>query len=209
VVAASSSLAAEAVALGAADVVVIPHGVSIPDAVEEPSDPPHVLYVGRLSAEKGILEFLDATEGMPRVIVGDGPLRSLVPEATGFVPRHELSAYYERAGVVACPSRREGYGVAAREAMACGRPVVASAVGGLLDAVDDGVTGLLVPPGDVPALRGALARLLGDSELRGRLGAAARHYVESELSWDVLVDRLLALYADVASVLPQRGRMCA
>ena len=55
-----------------------------------------------------------------------------------------------------------------------GRPVVASAVGGLLDAVEDGVTGLRVPPGDVPALRAALERLLGDAELRARLGAAAR-----------------------------------
>jgi glycosyltransferase involved in cell wall biosynthesis len=64
--------------------------------------------------------------------------------------------------------------VAVREAMAWGRPVVATAVGGLTDAVEDGVTGLLVPPGDVVALRAAIERLLGDPDLRARLGAAGR-----------------------------------
>ena len=62
---------------------------------------------------------------MPRVIVGDGPLRARVPDAVGFVPPPQVGAYYERAAVVVCPSHREGYGVAAREAMAHGRPVVA------------------------------------------------------------------------------------
>ena len=62
--------------------------------------------------------------------------------------------------------------------MAYGRPVVASAVGGLVDAVEDEVTGLLVPPGDPAALRGAIERLLGDADLRGRLGAAARERAE-------------------------------
>ena len=65
----------------------------------------------------------------------------------------------------------------AREAMAHGRPVVATAVGGLVDAVEDGVTGLLVPPRDAAALRAALERLLGDPELRRSLGAAARERV--------------------------------
>ena len=63
-----------------------PTGVEIPEHVGEPADPPHVLYAGRLSEEKGILEFVEATEGLPRVIVGDGPLRDRVPEAVGFVP---------------------------------------------------------------------------------------------------------------------------
>ena len=107
---------------------------------------------------------------MPRVIVGDGPLRARVPGAVGFVPPAQVGAYYERAAVVVCPSHREGYGVAAREAMAHGRPVVASAVGGLLDAVEDGVTGLLVPPRDPTALRTAIETLLA----RRRSPASAR-----------------------------------
>ncbi len=135
-------------------------------------------------------------DGLPLVVVGDGPLRARVPGAVGFVPPGELGPWYERAAVVAAPSRREGYGVAAREAMAWGRPVVASAVGGLLDAVEDGVTGLLVPPGDVGALRAALERLLGDAELRARLGAAAREKAERELSLDAAAERLESVYRE-------------
>ncbi len=135
----SNALASEARALGARAVRVVPSGVALPETVGEPDDPPHVLFVGRLSEEKGIDELLEATSDVPRVIVGDGPLRDQVPEAVGFVSPNELGRYYERAAVVVCPSRREGYGVVAREAMAHGRPVVATTVGGLVDAVEDGV----------------------------------------------------------------------
>ena len=121
-----------------------------------------MLFAGRLSEEKGILEFLDATEGLPRVIVGDGPLREQVPEAVGFVPHERLGEYYERAAVVCVPSRREGYGVVAREALAYGRPVVTTGVGGLADAVSDGENGLVVAPGAPQALRAGIERLLDD-----------------------------------------------
>jgi colanic acid/amylovoran biosynthesis glycosyltransferase len=174
VIGASEFLANAARELGARHVRIVVPLVAIPDEVREPADPPHVLFAGRLSPEKGILDFLEATEGLPRVIVGDGPLRDRVPDAVGFVPPSEVGAYYERAAVVCVPSRREGYGLAAREAMAYGRPVVAIAVGGLADAIEDGVTGLLVPPGDPVALRGAIERALGDRALRDRLGSAAR-----------------------------------
>ena len=166
---ASEYLAEAARSLGAHDARVIPSAVAIPESVGEPDDPPHVLFVGRLSPEKGIHEFLAATEGLPRVIVGAGPVD--VPEAVGFVPRSELGIYYERAAVVCVPSRREGYGVVAREAMAYGRPVVATRVGGLADAIEDGVTGLLVAPNE---LRATLERLLVDADERRRLGEAAR-----------------------------------
>jgi glycosyltransferase involved in cell wall biosynthesis len=182
VLAASSFLAGEAEELGARNVRIVPSGVELPDAVGEPAEPPHVLFAGRLSEEKGILEFLEATEGLPRVIVGDGPLRARVPEAVGFVPPSELGAYYERASVVCVPSRREGYGMAAREAMAYGRPVVATGVGGLRDAVEDGVTGLLVTPHNAVALREALSRLLADGPARVRLGVAARQRAASVFS---------------------------
>jgi glycosyltransferase involved in cell wall biosynthesis len=199
VVCASEALAETARALGAGDVRVIPSGVAVPAAVGAPAEPPHVLFVGRLAEEKGIRELVEATERMPRVIVGDGPLRALVPEAVGFVPPSRLGPYYERAAVVCVPSRREGYGMVAREAMAYGRPVVATAVGGLVDAVEDGVTGLLVPPGDVSALRDALARLLQDPELRVVLGAEARRRALEEAGRDRVTRALLSVYTGAST----------
>ena len=192
----SEALAADARSLGARDVRVVPSGVAIPASVGEPDDPPHVLFVGRLSEEKGIDELLAATDGLLRVIVGDGPLRDRVPDAVGFVPPGTLGQYYERAAVVVCPSRREGYGMVAREAMAHGRPVVATGVGGLLDAVEDGVTGLRVPPRDPVALRAAIERLLGDVELRRRLGAAAREAAAARFSWEAATRETLRAYRD-------------
>lgn len=203
VVCPSEALAVSARELGARDVRVIPSGVAIPDEVGEPDDPPHVLFVGRLSEEKGVLEFLEATEGLPRVVVGDGPLRDRAPDAVGFVPPSMLGGYYERAAVVACPSRREGYGVVAREAMAHGRPVVATAVGGLLDAVEDGVTGIRVSPRDPGALRAAIERLLSDAELRGRLGAAARAAARARFSWEAATAETMHAYRDAIARRPR------
>jgi glycosyltransferase involved in cell wall biosynthesis len=194
VVASSSHLADAARRLGARDVSVIAPGVEIPAAVGEPDEPPHVLFVGRLSEEKGILEFVEATDGLRRVIVGDGPLRARVPDAVGFVAHDLLGPYYERAAVVCVPSRREGYGVVAREAMAYGRPVVTTAAGGLSDAVADGVGGLVVPPRDPAALRAAIAGLLGDGERMRALGAQAREVAAARFSASRGVAALLALY---------------
>jgi glycosyltransferase involved in cell wall biosynthesis len=191
-IAASQSLAAAAHELGAREVRLIPSGVEIPESGGEPEDPPHVLFVGRLSPEKGIYEFLAATAGMPRVIVGAGPIR--VPEAVGFVPHTLLGPYYERAAVVCVPSRREGYGFVAHEAMAYGRPVVATAVGGLVDAIEDGESGLLVPPRDVAALGKALNTLLASAELRSRLGAAARTRASTLFGPAAAASSLLEVY---------------
>ena len=163
----------------------------------EADDPPHVLFVGRLSEEKGVLELVEASRGLPLVVVGDGPLRERVTDAVGFVPPDEVGAYLDRAAVVVCPSRREGYGVVAREAMAHGRPVVATAVGGLAEAVIDGETGLLVEPGDAGALRSALDRLLGDAELRARLGTAGRERAIRLYGRDVAARATIDVYEAV------------
>jgi glycosyltransferase involved in cell wall biosynthesis len=197
VICASSALAGSARELGARDVRVIPSGVDVPaDEGEEEAQPPHVLFVGRLSPEKGILDLLAAADGIPLVVVGDGPLRDKVPQAVGFVPNAELGPYYRRAAVVAVPSRREGYGVVCAEAMAHGKPVVASAVGGLLDLVRHNETGLLVPPGDEAALREALRWLLGDADLRRRLGEAARERAREQLSWERATADTIRAYED-------------
>lgn len=191
VIAASSYLADEARALGAVRVEVVPSGIEIPSHVGEPSDPPHVLFAGRLSEEKGILEFLEATEGLPRVIVGDGPLRARVPEALGFVAPSQIGVYYERAAVVCVPSRREGYGMAAREALGYGRPVVATRVGGLGDLA----AGVLhVPTSDPAALRREIEALLADGARRVTLGLAGRAFAEAHFSPAAASKAQLAAY---------------
>jgi glycosyltransferase involved in cell wall biosynthesis len=192
VIAASAFLADAARALGALSVEVVPTPVDVPAHVADPEEPPHVLFAGRLSEEKGILEFVEATEGLPRVIVGDGPLRGRVPEAVGFVPPSQIGGYYERAAVVCVPSRREGYGMTAREAMAYGRPVVATRVGGLADLADGVV---LVPPDDGSALRAEVQGLLGDIGASRELGRRARAVAAASWSAAEVGGGLGTLYA--------------
>jgi glycosyltransferase involved in cell wall biosynthesis len=194
VIAASTALAESARALGATRVEVIPSGVDVPSEVGEEARPPEVLYAGRLSPEKGVEELVEATRGLNLVVAGDGPLRSRVPQARGFVRHDELQHLYARAAVVACPSRREGFGVSCLEAMAHGRPVVATGVGGLRDLVVDGETGLLVPPRDPAALRAALERLLADPALRRRLGSGGRRRAQEHFSWDVVTEATVSAY---------------
>lgn len=196
VIAASNALGEAARGLGAREVRVIPSGVELPPDTRDAADPPEVLYAGRLSPEKGILELLDAANGMKLTVVGDGPLRDRVPQARGFVPHAELGPLYDRAAVVAVPSRREGFGVVCAEAMAHGRPVVASGVGGLLDLVVHEETGLIVPPRDVEALRAALKRLLGNRSLRERMGANARERIREHFSWDRVTELTLEAYEE-------------
>ncbi len=141
------------------------------------------LYVGSLSERKGADVFaaaldLGASAGWSGVMIGDGGLSDSIAKDYPTVRRlpptsqAEVADWMRAADVVVAPSRREPLGLAAVEALACGTPVVASAVGGLKEVVRDGETGLLVPPGDVPALAGALLRL-ADPALRARLAVAA------------------------------------
>lgn len=189
-----SETVAAAVRAAGVEPVVIPNGVRIPDEVGPPAEPPEVLYVGRLSPEKNVDTLVEALGDLNLVVAGDGPLRELVPGALGAVPHAEVERLLERASVVVAPCEREGFGLAAAEAMAFGRPVVAAAGGALLELVADGETGLLVPPRDAPALRVAVERLLADADLRRRLGAAARERARERFGWDGVVDRTLDVY---------------
>jgi glycosyltransferase involved in cell wall biosynthesis len=189
-----SETVAAAVRDAGVDAVVIPNGVRIPDEVGAPAEPPEVLYVGRLSPEKNVDTLVEAVGDLNLVVAGDGPLRERVPNALGAVPHAEVERLLERASVLVAPCEREGFGLAAAEAMAFGRPVVAAAGGALLELVTDGETGLLVPPRDARALREAVQRLLRDSELRQRLGDAARARARERFGWDAVIDRTLELY---------------
>lgn len=150
-----------------------------------------VVQVGRLAGVKGPDVALEAFSAVVReepharlVFVGEGHLRPyLERRATRLGIREQVCLaghLYQpddviaAADVVILPSRNEGFGHALLEAMALGRPVVATAVGGVPDIVEDGVNGLLVPPNDRSALAGAILRLLRDRPLADRLGRAAR-----------------------------------
>jgi glycosyltransferase involved in cell wall biosynthesis len=196
VIAPSRALADEARLLGADEVRIVPSGIELPAEVGEEAHPPEILYAGRLSPEKGVRELVAAANGLPLVVVGDGPLRDEVPGALGFLPHDQLEERYERAAVVACPSHREGFGVVCAEAMAHRRPVVAGDVGGLRDLVVHDETGLLVRPGDVAALREALNRLLGDADLRRRFGEAGRARIAEHFTWQRFADDTLRAYED-------------
>lgn len=196
VICVSNALAKAVRQAGAPRVVVIPNGIHVPERVAEESEPPHVLFAGRLSPEKGIDELVAATRGLNVVVVGDGSLRPLVPSTLGMVPHNELLRRYGEAAVVVCPSRSEGFALVCAEAMAHGKPVVATTVGGLPDMVVHEETGLLVEPGDVPAIRAALERLLADRELRRRYGAAARERIAALCSWDRVTDATLEAYRE-------------
>jgi glycosyltransferase involved in cell wall biosynthesis len=200
---------------GGVDVELVPHGVDLRRFRPAPppaAEPVRLLAVGRLVPKKGFAVLLDALAGLPGNVrlrvVGDGPLRSALAgraralgvadrlELAGAVTHRELPGEYARAHLVVVPSvqdasgDRDGLPNVVLEAMACGRPVVASDLAGIPSAVIDGATGRLVAPGDAAALRGALSDLAGDPGRRAALGHSARARVECDFELAACSDRL-------------------
>jgi glycosyltransferase involved in cell wall biosynthesis len=127
-------------------------------------------------------------------------VRALALEARVRLPGHVPARRALAAADVACvPSLKEGLSVFSLEAQAAGLPVVASAVGGLTESVEDGVTGRLVPPGDEAALAAALGDLLADPALRRRLGDAARVRVRERFTAARMAEATVGLYRRVAA----------
>jgi glycosyltransferase involved in cell wall biosynthesis len=160
-----------------------------------------ILAVGRLSYEKGIADLLRAvavlrnTNGVPDfrlVVVGDGPEREPLARLAsqlgieakltmaGF--QRDTKPYYSVATLLAVPSHTEGSPNVVLEGMAAGLPVAATAVGGVPEILEDGVTGLMVSPRNPDAMAGAILRILSGPEMRLRLGAAARLRAESNFT---------------------------
>lgn len=110
------------------------------------------------------------------------------------VPREVLIERYRRAAVCVLPSVWENFPYALLEAMSCGVPAVGTRTGGLPELIEDGVSGLIVPPADATALTEALCRLLQDCNLRQQMGRAARQRVEEHFSVEAVVPRMLDLY---------------
>ena len=114
----------------------------------------------------------------------------------GQVPPGVVRSIMDGAHAAVFPSRRESFSVATLEASARGLPVIGARTGGLPEVIDEGVTGLLVPPGDVGALSAALARLAGDAGLRARMGEAGRAMVREQFRWETSLDGVLRLYQE-------------
>jgi len=211
-----------------ADPAIIPFGATVepreiaPARARRPGAPFELLFVGRLVERKGVhvlLEALARVEPERRVllrVVGDGPEREPLERRAaelgvgdrvvfeGFVSRGELEARFAGCDAFVLPAvvdakgDTEGLGVVLLEAMSYGKPVIASAAGGIVDIVRDRRNGFLVPPGDADALAEAVRRLAGDAARAAEMGAAGREDVEAGFSWPVIVDRLATLYGRVA-----------
>jgi glycosyltransferase involved in cell wall biosynthesis len=194
VICVSPALADAMRGIGLENVHQIPYGVSIPERTSPGEEPATVLFAGRLSPEKRIDVVAGATDGLPRIVAGDGPLRAQLPDALGFVPQDELFELMDRASVLLLTSEREGLPNVVLEAMARGKTVVSTPVGGIPAVIEDGETGLLVPIGDIEATRAAVERALGDPELRRRIGTAARERVREYCSWHKVTEQTLKVY---------------
>ncbi len=188
-------------------------------AVGLPTDRPIVLFVGRIQPLKApdvAIRAVAELPGVELVVVGgasgsdgDTELRTAqalvgdlgITDRVRFVdpqPHHILSSYYRAADVVVVPSRSESFGLVALEAAACGVPVVASAVGGLLNIVHDGVTGLLVDGRDPTRYARAIRQLLADPAVAAAMGAAAAVRAR-RFTWSFTAARLRRLYTDLAA----------
>jgi alpha-maltose-1-phosphate synthase len=175
---------------------------------------PYVLFVGRITDQKGIFHLLEASRRLPAgvqvVLCASAPdtpeieerLRRAVagmPQVrwiNEMVPIDVVTQLYSHAAVFACPSVYEPFGLINLEAMACETAVVASAVGGIVEVVEDGKTGILVEPSRPDALAEAITQVLANPERAREMGRAGRRRVEAQFSWTSIAERTEQVYAE-------------
>src|SRR5215204_2526612 len=182
---------------------------------------PRVLFVGRLTPQKGVGTLVAAVgllkDPSARVLlVGDGPERPALERQAerigvgdrlhfvGFLAHERLPAMFSHADLLVLPSLYAELGTVLLEAMQAGLPIVASKTGGVPDVIEDGVNGLLVPPADPEALARAIDRLLVDRDLACRLSEGAQERVK-DYDWEVLAERVLAVYRGVTAAAWRRS----
>ena len=180
---------------------------------------PYVIFVGRITRQKGVPVLLRAASALDPsaqlvLCAGAADTPELADEVAGLVsalqaarsgvlwipemlPKPAIIQLLTHAAVFACPSVYEPLGIVNLEAMACGTAVVGSRVGGIPEVVDEGVTGLLVPPDDPAALADALNALLRDPARAAAMGRAGRDRAVTEFSWDAVAGQTAALYAEL------------
>ncbi len=176
---------------------------------------PYILFLGRLSRQKGILDLVEAFKALTSklnlvLVTGPADTKQLVDELSEalrglprvrwinrMVTHEEAVALYSSCEAFVCPSRYEPFGIINLEAMACGRPVVATRVGGIVGVVQDGETGLLVPPENPQALAKAIEDLMADDGLREEMGAKGRARVDRHFTWQKVAQRTVELYGSL------------
>ncbi|BCW98667.1 MAG: hypothetical protein KatS3mg024_1494 [Armatimonadota bacterium] len=197
---------------------VIHNGIRLADFQDErplPERPPFILGIGRMVPQKGFDLLIEAfrragTADMDLLVAGDGPELAALKELAaasgldgrvlfpGKADRQTAAALFRECAFFVLPSRHEPFGIVNLEAMAAGKAVLATRVGGVPEVVLDGETGILVPPEDVDALAEGIRRLAGDPSLRERLGAAGRERAEL-FSWDAVTEKYLMVYRKVCA----------
>jgi glycosyltransferase involved in cell wall biosynthesis len=193
---------------------VIPLGVDT--GVFRPGDGEaagEILYAGNLLRTKGVQYLIEAMPEVVRevpeahlTVAGDGPDRAFFEALAarmgvadrvrfaGAVPFDRIAPFYRRCAVFCLPTLAEAFGVSLLQAMASGKPAVACGVGGVPEVVEDGGSGLLVPPRAPARLAEALIRLLRDADLRRSMGARGRRLCEERYDWEMVVDRMEEVY---------------
>ena len=213
------------------DYKVIPNGVDLArfegvESIERWRDgTKNIFFVGRLENRKGVMDLLKAYRLLRKVgcdcrllLAGAGPLDKQVRrylmtrrtgdvELLGRVSEADKARLFATADVFVAPATgRESFGIVLLEAMASGKPIVASDIHGYRSVVRRGEQGLLVPPQDPRALAGALARLLSDDDLRARMGAAGRERAR-QFSWPSVTAKVEAYYEFVIRRLAARDAL--
>lgn len=176
-----------------------------------PQDALLIGVVAQLIERKGHRVLFEALRGLPAqpaialVIFGQGPLRTALEAEAASLPlaalrfagfRNDLPRWIGALDLLVHPALTEGLGVSLLQASAASVPIIASRAGGMPEAVRDGLNGLLVPPGDAPALRAAIATLATDASLRQEMGAAGALLIDSEFSTEAMVEGNLAVYRE-------------
>lgn len=207
--------------LGLTNVVAIPNCVDPadfpPGGGEDPGGPPRLLYLSRMKAKKGAWDLIEAlalleAQGVDfsATLAGDGEVdkaRALVAEkglaarvaVLGWTGGQEKQRLLRAADVVVLPSHEEGLPMVLLEGMAAGKAVVSTPVGAIPELVEAGVNGLLVTPGAVEELAGALGALCRDALMRRRMGRANREKTEALYSPDVVYKQLTAMYRQIGT----------
>lgn len=176
-----------------------------------------IVAPGRIDKYKGFDVLLYAFHNLLKrfentklIIIGNGPFQMDLEKLAyngnikdrvlfaGRIPYEDMPKYYNIADVIAFPTlRTESFGLVALEAMSCGKSIVASRIGGIMEIIEDGMDGILVEPGDVSDLENKLQNILGDESLRTELGKNARKKIINKFSLDRMVDETINVYQEV------------